>query len=69
LCSTSARFFDRFCAAALFCGQKELAYRFTHRARSIGKPFERFGPEIADRLKAGEQTIADHHPAVSILFC
>ncbi len=53
-----------------FVGQKELAYRLLHieQDRSESLLLNVLPREIAARLKAGEQTIADHYPAVSILF-
>ena len=53
-----------------FVGQKERAYRLlrVEQDRSEGLLLNVLPREIADRLKAGERVIADHHPAVSILF-
>ena len=53
-----------------FVGQKELAYRLLRieQDRSESLLLNVLPREIAARLKAGEQTIADHYPAVSILF-
>lgn len=53
-----------------FVGQKELAYRLLHaeQARSESLLLNVLPREIAARLKAGEQTIADQHASVSILF-
>jgi adenylate cyclase len=53
-----------------FVGQKELAYRLlrVEQERSEDLLLNILPPEIAARLKGGEQTIADHYPSVSILF-
>lgn len=53
-----------------FVGQKELAYRLLRmeQDRSEGLLLNVLPREIAARLKNGERIIADHHPAVSILF-
>ena len=53
-----------------FVGQKELAYRLLHseQVRSESLLLNVLPEEIAARLKNGDQTIADHHPSVSILF-
>ena len=53
-----------------FVGQKELAYRLlrAEQDRSESLLLNVLPREIADRLKSGEQTIADQHPTVSILF-
>jgi adenylate cyclase len=53
-----------------FVDQKELAYRLlrVEQDRSEGLLLNILPQEIAARLKGGERIIADHHPAVSILF-
>jgi adenylate cyclase len=53
-----------------FVGQKELAYRLLHleQERSESLLLNVLPREIAARLKGGERVIADHHPAVSIMF-
>lgn len=53
-----------------FVGQKELAYRLlrVEQDRSEGLLLNILPREIATRLKSGEQIIADHHDAVSIMF-
>jgi guanylate cyclase len=53
-----------------FVGQKDLAYRLLHdeQDRSESLLLNVLPKEIAARLKGGEGTIADYHPAVSILF-
>lgn len=53
-----------------FVGQKDLAYRLlkTEEDRSESLLLNVLPREIADRLKDGEQTIADSYPEVSILF-
>lgn len=53
-----------------FVGQKEQAYGLlrVEQERSEGLLLNILPQEIAARLKGGEQTIADHHPSVSILF-
>ena len=53
-----------------FVGQKELAYRLLkiEQDRSESLLLNILPREIADRLKSGEKTIADHYPSVSILF-
>ena len=53
-----------------FVGQKELAYRLlrAERERSEELLLNVLPREIADRLKGGERTIADHYEAASILF-
>jgi adenylate cyclase len=53
-----------------FVDQKELAYRLlrVEQDRSESLLLNILPQEIAARLKDGERVIADHHPAVSILF-
>jgi guanylate cyclase len=53
-----------------FVGQKELAYRLlrVEQDRSEDLLLNILPREIAERLKEGEQTIADHYDSVSILF-
>jgi guanylate cyclase len=53
-----------------FVGQKELAYRLlgVEQDRSEGLLLNILPREIADRLKSGEHTIADHYESVSIMF-
>jgi guanylate cyclase len=53
-----------------FVDQKELAFKLLRieQDRSESLLLNILPREIAARLKAGEQTIADHHPMVSILF-
>lgn len=53
-----------------FVGQKELAYRLLkiEQDRSEGLLLNILPREIAERLKGGAKTIADHCEAVSILF-
>jgi adenylate cyclase len=53
-----------------FVGQKELAYHLLgdERERSEGLLLNVLPREIADRLKNGERTIADHYESASILF-
>jgi len=53
-----------------FVGQKELAYRLLkmEQDRSEGLLLNILPRQIAERLKSGEKTIADHCEAVSILF-
>ncbi len=61
----------RFVEAGNGCGaQKELAYRLLHieQDRSESLLLNVLPREIAARLKSGERTIADQHPAVSVLF-
>jgi len=53
-----------------FVGQKDLAYRLlkAEQDRSEALLLNILPQEIAERLKGGEEIIADHHPSVSILF-
>jgi guanylate cyclase len=53
-----------------FIGQKNLAYTLLHQEqeRSESLLLNVLPAEIADRLKAGERTIADHYDSASVLF-
>ena len=53
-----------------FVGQKDLTYRLlkAEQDRSEALLLNVLPQEIAERLKGGEEIIADHHPSVSILF-
>ena len=53
-----------------FVGQKDQAYRLLRLEQDLSESLllNVLPREIAARLKGGEQTIADHHPSVSILF-
>ena len=53
-----------------FVGQKDLIYRLlkAEQDRSEALLLNVLPQEIAERLKGGEEIIADHHPSVSVLF-